>query len=109
MSVILTLCSKRAHTIHVEDRLRAPVNSALRHGVYSLLRRGENQIVLDLSAVQRIDAGGLGELIRAFNMTAGVNGVLRIANAPRRVRAMLERAHVFDVLSGDREVERRLA
>jgi anti-anti-sigma factor len=109
MSVILTLCCKRAHILHVEDHLRAPVNSALRHDVHALLRRGERRLELDLAAVQRIDAAGVGELIRTLNMTVAVNGALRIVNASGRVREMLERARLFDVLAGEREVEQRLA
>jgi anti-anti-sigma regulatory factor len=62
-----------------------------------------------LSAVSRIDAAGVGELIRTFNMAAAMSGALRIVNATAWVREMLERAHLFDVLSGEREVEQRLA
>ncbi len=86
-----------------------PVSRSLRHNVRALLRRGERRIVVDLSAVSRIDASGVGELIRTFNMTTATNGGLRIVNATAWVREMLERAHLFDLLSGEREVEQRLA
>jgi anti-anti-sigma factor len=79
------------------------VNQSLRHNVRGLLRRGERRIVLDLSAVPRIDAAGLGELIRMFNMTAATNGALRIVNATAWVREILERAHLFDLLSVEKE------
>ena len=65
--------------------------------------------MLDLSAVPRIDASGIGELIRTFNMTTATNGGLRIVNATAWVREMLERAQVFALLSGETEVEPRLA
>src|SRR5262245_3844387 len=95
MSGILQLCSKRVHTVHVEGPLQMPLSRSLRHNVQALLRRGERRIVLDLSAVSRIDAAGIGELIRTLNMTATVNGVLRVVNATAWVREMLERARLF--------------
>jgi len=109
MSVILQLCPKRAHIVRAEGALRTPVSRAIRHNVRTLLLRGERQILVDLSQVSGIDAGGVGELIRTFNMTAATNGALRIVNASASVREMLERAHLFDVLSGEREVEQRFA
>jgi anti-anti-sigma factor len=107
MTGFLQLCPKTVHTVHVDGPLRTPVNQSLRHNVRGLLRRGERRIVLDLSAVSRIDAAGLGELIRTFNMTAATNGTLRIVNATAWVREMLERAHLFDLLSVEKEVMSR--
>lgn len=109
MTVFLKLCPKKVHTVHVEGPLRMPVSRSLRHNVRALLRRGERWIVLDLSAVARIDAAGMGELIRTFNMTTATNGALRIVNATAWVREMLERADLFDLLTGTGEVEQRLA
>ena len=109
MSGILKLCPKRVHTVHVEGPLQMPVSRSLRHNVHALLRRGERRIDVDLAAVSRIDAAGVGELIRTRNMMAAVNGALRVVNATAWVRQMLERAHLFDLLTADREVEQRLA
>ena len=83
-----------------------PVDRALRDNVRALLRRGERVIVLDLAEVTRIDAAGVGELVRAFNLTAAVNGRLRITNASPWVREVLERAGVFDLLSGEVEAKK---
>ena len=109
MSAILQLCPKRARIVHVDGALLRPVSRVLRHNVRTLLLRGERRIVLDLSAVSRIDAAGVGELIRTFNMTSATHGALRIVNATVSVRQMLERAHLFEVLSGETEAEQRFA
>jgi len=108
MKVSWKLCSKRDHIVRVEGALQTPVNRLLRHRVGALLRRGEREIVLDLSAVSRIDAAGVGELIRTFNMTAAVDGALRVVNATAWVREVLERAQLFERLSGE-TVGQRLA
>ena len=103
-SVIPKLCSKRDHVVYVNDTLRMPVNRALRHSVCDLLRRGERRIVIDLAAVSRIDAAGIGELIRAFNMTAAASGAMRVVNATGWVREMLERAGLLELLRTERFV-----
>jgi anti-anti-sigma factor len=109
MPAVLNLCPSRIRTVHVAGPLRLPVSRSLRSHVHALLRRGERRIVLDLTAVSSIDAAGVGELIRAFNMTAAMNGALRVVNATAWVRETLERAHLFDLLSGERNVRKRLA
>src|SRR4051794_519379 len=109
MSAILEFCPRRSHIVHVEGALRTPVSRVLRHNVNTLLLRGEHRIILDLSAVSRIDAGGVGELLRSFNMATAANGALQIVNATGRVRELLDRAQVFGLLSGERGVEQQLA
>ena len=76
MSVVLKLHRRSSRVVAVEGPLRVPVNRALRDNVRALLRRGERTITLDLAEVTRIDAAGVGELVRAFNLTAAVNGRL---------------------------------
>ena len=109
MSVVLKLHRRSSRVVPVEGPLCVPVDRALRDNVRALLRRGERAIVLDLAAVTRIDAAGVGELVRAFNMAAAVNGRLRITNASPWVSEVLERAGVFDLLTGEAEGEQRLA
>ena len=109
MSVVLKLCRKGSCIVPVEGPLRVPVNRALRHRVHALLRQGERIIVLDLGDVTRVDAAGVGELVRAFNLTVAVNGRLRITNASPWVQEVLERAGVLDLLAGEVDAELRLA
>jgi anti-sigma B factor antagonist len=101
---VLKLCSKRPIIVRVEG-LRVPVSRALGREVRALLRCGARAIVVDLAEVSRIDAAGVGELVRAFNMTAAVDGALRIDNASAWVRQILELTGLFDLLSGEEQVE----
>jgi anti-anti-sigma factor len=57
--------------------------------------------MLDLARVSRIDAAGVGELVRAYNMTTAAGGVLRIANATTMVRELLELAGLFELMGGE--------
>ena len=106
---VLKLCARRPIIVRVEGPLRVPVSRALRREVRALLQRGERAIVVDLAKVSRIDAAGVGELIRAFNMTAAVDGALRIANASAWVRQILELIGLFELLSGEEQGEHRNA
>jgi anti-anti-sigma factor len=85
--------------LHVQGPLRVPTHDELRHDVRTLLCRGERSIVLDLGRVSAIDAAGVGQLVRAYNLARAVNGTLRIKHAVPRVRKMLRRAGLFDLLS----------
>jgi anti-anti-sigma regulatory factor len=55
--------------------------------------------VLDLAGIARIDAAGIGELVRAYNIAIARDGALRIANTNPWVREMLERVGLFDRLN----------
>ena len=81
--------------VRVGDWLRLPFNARVPHIVRTLLRRGERNIVLDLACVSKIDAAGIGELVRAYNLAMGSNGTLRIANTNPWVLEMLERVDLY--------------
>jgi anti-sigma B factor antagonist len=109
LSVVLKLHRKSSSIVPVEGPLRVPISRALDDDIRPLLRQGERVIVLDLAQVTRIDAAGVGELVRAFNLTAAANGRLRITNASPWVRKVLDRAGVLDLLTGEMEAGQRLA
>src|SRR5215510_2930242 len=76
-------------TLEVVGSLRHPVSTELRHEVAELVGLGERHILLDLTRLSDIDAAGIGELVRVFNITRSAGGRLRVANATRRVRRLL--------------------
>lgn len=91
--------SAEAHVLRVEGPLHAPASADLRRCVQALLQSGERHIVVSLNRVFDVDAGGLGELVRAYNMTTAASGVFRIEGANHRVRTILERVGLYDVLA----------
>ena len=88
--------------LHITGPLRVPLGLELHRSVNTILRGGVRRIVLDLAAVSDVDAGGVGELIHLFNMASAAHTELRFANACRRVRELLDRARVLDLLTGAR-------
>jgi anti-anti-sigma factor len=98
-SVVGKRCSIRRCVLHVTGDLRAPVNEELRRSVHALVRRGERIIELDLSRVSRIDAAGIGELVRVYNMAAAVHRAVRITHATAWVQQILDLVGLFHILS----------
>ena len=96
-------CVQSVCVLHLVGALQAPLTGELRHMVHALLRRGKRTIVLDLAGVSSIDAAGVGQLVRAYNVTRAAHGGLRIVNATAWVREILQRASLFHVMSAGRE------
>ena len=76
--------------------VRAQALSLLKDAVTSLSQL--RVVVLDLSEVEMLDAGGLGMLVFLHNWTRA-NGIqLKLVNPPKLVREMLERTGLTSVL-----------
>lgn len=101
MTVLRWPCPTEVRVLSVEGPLRVPVSTALRHSVRGLIRRGERHIVVDLGKVPRIDAAGLGELVRAYNMSRAAKGTLRVVNSSAWVREVINRVGLLDLLHAD--------
>ena len=91
--------SRSSQVSSLHGPLRPPLTGELRHRILAQLRRGERIIVLDLSRVSSIDAAGVGQLVRAYNVTRAAHGTLRIVHTTRWVRTLLERSGLFKLLS----------
>jgi anti-sigma B factor antagonist len=102
---LMTVQHRLDHTsiVRPDGPLHASLGRQLRRRVHTLLCSGTQRLVLDLSRVTGIDAAGIGELIRAYNLTIEANSALRVTQVPARIRDLLVRVGLFDLLSDDRE------
>jgi anti-sigma B factor antagonist len=99
MAAVLDQASSNVHVVLLKGPLRVPIRGNLPARVQTLLAAGERNLVLDMTAVSEIDAGGIGELIRAYTLTLAVNGTLRLTSTNRWVREMLQRVGLFELLT----------
>jgi anti-anti-sigma factor len=76
--------------VQIEGKLQAPVSSELSDRVEAALARGERRVLLNLSQLADIDASGIGELVRLFNLTKAVGGCLQVAHANRYIKRLLD-------------------
>ena len=88
-------------TLHISGPLHVPLSRDLELAVHAILRGGVRRIELNLAAVSNLDAGGVGELVQAYNMAAGAHCALRIVSTPARVRELVCKAGLFDLLIKD--------
>jgi anti-anti-sigma factor len=90
--------------VRVEGSLLAPVKQELSRPVEALLARGRRSILVDLADVTDLDAAGVGALVHVYTLAAAGNAELWIENANGRVRTLLDRAGLLEVLTGDSAV-----
>ena len=65
-----------------------------------LYRSGQRHLVIDFTSVPAIDSAGIRALVRGHTTAQRVEGTLRLAALPKRVRDILEASHlasVFDI------------
>lgn len=101
MITVLEPTRREPHTVYLEGPLNRPHTPELDRRLRALVRRGERRIVLDLSRVPSIDAGGIGALMRAYRRMCAVDGALRIVNANPWVRKVLKLVGVFSLLTDE--------
>jgi anti-anti-sigma factor len=92
-----------ANTSYRHGPLRVLLTGELRHRILERLRRDQHAIVVDLTNVTSIDAGGVGQLVCAYNIAAAAEGTLHVEHANPRVRGLLERAGLYALLSEGRK------
>ena len=100
-SVTISRTPCASDVLHVEGAFRAPLTRELPHKVQTLLRHGTRTIVLDFTGVSSIDAAGIGQLVRLYHLTAAANGMLRIVHVRARVRELLHRVALLELLDAD--------
>jgi anti-anti-sigma factor len=89
--------------LYLEGDLRAPLNDVLRMNVDLAIRHLARRILISLAGVTELDAAGLGELVHAHTVATAAGVSLRIADGPVRVRELIRRAGLLDLLSVESE------
>jgi len=64
--------------------LGPPVDN-LRQTLDNLVAHGQNQIVLEISGIDRLDSSGIGLLVKALQSTKGAGGTVKLVNPPKVV------------------------
>jgi len=90
--------------VRVEGPLLAPLNHELLRRVEALLVRGRRSIRLDLAGMADLDAAGVGELVSAYTLASARKAQLSVENAIERVRLLLDRAALLEVLTSESAV-----
>jgi anti-anti-sigma factor len=87
------------YVVYLDGPLLAPLTNELSRRIRSLCRRGERTIVLDLAKVSTIDAAGIGQLVRAYNIGVAADSAVQIVHVTRWAHEMLELVGLLTLLS----------
>jgi anti-sigma B factor antagonist len=93
---------------HLCGQLTEACSDVLEGAVTRAARHGRRRIVVDLSDVSMVDAGGLGSLVSAYRISTRNLIALSLARVPKRVRVLLTITQLTSVLQIFDSVEQAL-
>jgi len=85
-------------TIALDGSLDIACGDALHRTVLDLLEDGHRAVIVNLLGVSRVDAAGLGQLVRAFTTVRGAGGELKVVVRCDQIRELLERTRLTTVV-----------
>ena len=83
----------------LDGRLAGDAGALLERAVNRAALHGRRRIVMDLSGVSMVDAGGLGALVTVYRACAASSIALSLARVPTRVRHLLAITQLTRVLT----------
>jgi anti-sigma B factor antagonist len=69
----------------------------LRDAVRDVLKKGSNQILLNLGNVDYIDSSGIGELVSAYTTVKSAGGELKLLHLTKKVHDLLQITKLYTV------------
>jgi anti-anti-sigma factor len=89
-----------------EEKLNSIIAPELKSAMIMYNTQGQNNIILDLSAVQFADSSGLSALLRANSLCIGSGGVFVLFGVTANVRKLIDITHldrVFEMVPTQQE------
>jgi anti-sigma B factor antagonist len=84
--------------VDLEGRLTLDAaGERLRDQLIQLFEDGSSRILLNLSAVQHADSGGLGDLVAAYAALTRRGGNVKLTQPPGKIRTMLRMTHIDEL------------
>ena len=81
--------------VEASGRLCVESASSLGEAVREASQIRGRRLVLNLAAVSRVDAAGLGELVRAFHIVGAADGEMKVVVRSPAIRDLLVRTHLL--------------
>ena len=85
-------------TIAIEQSLGIECGDALHRTVLDLLEDGQRAFIVDLLGVSRVDAAGLGQLVRAWTTVRATGGDLKVVVTRDQIRELLALTRLTSVV-----------
>jgi anti-sigma B factor antagonist len=81
----------------VSGRLTSFEGPAFRDAIQRLLRKGQNNIVLNLKGLDYLDSSGIGELVRNYLAVIKKGGAMKVVGLAPKVEEILKVTQLYQV------------
>jgi len=86
-------------TLTPQNSLSSACGDALHRSLLDVLEQGHRAVIIDLRGIERIDAAGLGQLVRAYTAVRDRAGELKVVvGRATPIREVLDRTRLTTVL-----------
>lgn len=83
--------------VDVTGRLTSFETKAFQQVIHGLLKRGQTNIVLNLTALDYLDSSGIGELVREYLRVVKQGGAMKVVGLAPRVEEILKVTRLYHV------------
>ena len=83
--------------VDVVGRLTSFESKAFREMIHRLLKQGQTNIVLNLTALEYLDSSGIGELVRNYLTVVRKGGAMKVVGLAPRVEEILKVTQLHQV------------
>jgi anti-sigma B factor antagonist len=100
LTVSFTIQIRQADKVTLMDvsgRLTSFEGQAFRDAIQRLLRKGENNIVLNLKGLDYLDSSGIGELVRNYLAVVKKGGAMKVVGLAPKVEEILKITQLYQV------------
>jgi anti-sigma B factor antagonist len=81
----------------ISGRLTSFEGQAFRDAIQRLLRKGDNNIVLNLKGLDYLDSSGIGELVRNYLAVVKKGGAMKVVGLAPKVEEILKVTQLYQV------------
>jgi anti-sigma B factor antagonist len=83
--------------VDVVGRLTSFEAKAFREMIHGLLRQGQTNVVLNLTALEYLDSSGIGELVRNYMSIVKKGGAMKVVGLAPKVEEILKVTQLYQV------------
>jgi anti-sigma B factor antagonist len=83
--------------VDVTGRLTSFESRAFQQMIQGLLKRGQTNIVLNLTGLEYLDSSGIGELVRNYMSVVKKGGAMKVVGLAPRVEEILKVTQLYQV------------
>lgn len=83
--------------VDISGRLTSFEAKAFREMILGLLKKGQTNIVLNLTRLDYLDSSGIGELVRNYMTTVKQGGAMRVVGLAPKVEEILKITQLYQV------------